>query len=144
MKEFNEVSEQNFEEELKLSTKGIGFLRETAKWAKFLSIVGFVGMGLMVLSGIVMSITMSSVMPGGLAIGLVYVVMAVVYFFPILYLFKFSNDLKEALDCNNNSQLDLALENLKSHYKFIGIFTIVIFGIYALMIVFGLLAALVS
>jgi len=132
MNEINDrVGSASTEESLMLSPVGVSYLLETAKWAKFLSILGFIGMGFMVIGGLFASVAMSRF--GGsqsLLIGVMYIVMAAIYFFPILYLYKFSNDLKEALNRNNSSQLELALGNLKSHYKFIGILTIVLLGIY--------------
>jgi len=96
----------------------------------------------MVVGGFVVSTTMSQFAGGQAAVmGVVYVIMSAIYFFPILYLYKFSNDLKGALNGNNGSQLELALGNLKSHYKFIGILTIVMLGIYLLAFLFAGAAA---
>jgi len=143
MNEINDrVGSASTEESLMLSPVGVSYLLETAKWTKFLSILGFIGMGFMVIGGLFASVAMSRF--GGsqsLLIGVMYIVMAAIYFFPILYLYKFSNDLKEALNRNNSSQLELALGNLKSHYKFIGILTIVLLGIYLLVFLFAGAAA---
>jgi len=143
MNEINDrVGSVSNEESLTLSPAGVGYLLETAKWTKFLSILGFIGIGLMVIGGLVVSTTMSQFAGGQAAVmGVVYVIMSAIYFFPILYLYKFSNDLKEALNRSNGSQLELALGNLKSHYKFIGILTIVLLGIYLLVFLFAGAAA---
>ena len=58
----------------------------------------------------------------GLILAFSYFFITAVYFFPVLYLLKFSNELKEAL----------ALKKLKTLYKYIGIFTIILFGSYIL------------
>lgn len=138
MNEFiDEKRSVNNEEEMRLSSVGIGYLLETAKWARFLSIVGFVFVGLMVLGGLVMSVTMMALVGPAMLVGFLYVVMAVIYYFPILYLYKFSNDLKEAINRRDNEQLERALGSLQSHYKFLGVFTIVILSIYALMLLFS-------
>lgn len=126
------------------------FLQEIAKWAKFLSIVGLIGMGLMVLMGLFTSVFMASMganlpsssgMPAGMGafFGLFYVVIAVIYFFPLYYLLKFANTTKAALRADDSQALTEALGFLKSHYKFIGIFTAILLGLYALILVFGLL-----
>ena len=47
-----------------------------------------------------------------------YLLMALLYFFPVMYLFKFSTKLKEALESNNSQVLSESFTNLKSHYKF--------------------------
>ncbi|WP_162183657.1 DUF5362 family protein [Wocania ichthyoenteri] len=73
--------------------------------------------------------------------GLIYVVMALIYFFPIYYLFNFSRKMKSALSTANKDDFKSAFTNLKSHYKYMGIFTIVIISIYVLIIVGSMLFA---
>ena len=133
-----------------------GYLRETAKWAKFLAIVGFVIMGFLVLFGLffgaIMGSTMSGLEDAGLgagigagAFGAIYVVMALLYFFPTLYLYRFATRTKQALLDSDSEGLAWGLEQLKSTFKFMGIMMIVILALYALMflfaIVFGAAAA---
>ncbi|MCL8007504.1 DUF5362 family protein [Gelidibacter japonicus] len=135
--------------ELNLPPAILGFLKETSTWTYFLSILGFIGIGLMILGGLFFSLALN-LMPGGnpyagLGVdmsyfGMIYVVIALFYFFPVLYLFNFSRKMKSALSSNNNDELTAAFSNLKSHYKFIGIFTIVIISIYVLIFVFAMLA----
>ena len=43
----NEKQTENFENQL--TTAAVGFLQESAKWSKFMAIIGFIGIGLMVL-----------------------------------------------------------------------------------------------
>lgn len=130
--------------QLTISPDIVNFLRETAKWAKFLSIVGFVMMGLFVIMGVFFSAMIGGM--GGAAaglgggfLGLVYVAMAALYFFPILYLYRFSTQIKTAIDNNDQGFLSSAFSNLKSCYKFLGILMAIILGFYAFMLVIGLL-----
>ncbi|MBX9784959.1 MAG: hypothetical protein K2X48_16845 [Chitinophagaceae bacterium] len=128
------------------------FLSETAKWAKFLSILGFVLTGIIVIIAIFagtflasMSGGMSeSVLPAGFSIiiTIVYLAFALLYFFPCLYLYRFSSKMKQALLENNQVQLNSSFENLKSCFKFMGIMAIVIISIYILLFLFGGLASL--
>ncbi len=69
----------------------------------------------------------------GYIFGFIYAVFGFIYFFPIYYLFKFSTNMKEALLHSNEENIDEAFINLKSHYKFMGIFTIVFISIYLLL-----------
>lgn len=122
-----------------------GFLLETAKWAKFIAIVGFVGLGLMVLGGLVVMVmgnTISSM--GGKSssvpfafLGILYLLMAALYFFPILYLYRAALGLKNGINSNNQETFKNGIENFKSHYKFIGILLIVVLSLYVLLFVFG-------
>lgn len=135
--------------ELNLPPTILGFLKETSTWTYFLSIIGFIGIALLVLVGIFFSVAMGN-MPGGnpyegLGVdmsyfGIVYIVLGLIYFFPVLYLFKFSKKMKSALSSNNNDELSSAFGNLKSHYKFAGIFTIVIISLYVLILVIAMIA----
>lgn len=125
------------------------FLQETAKWAKLMAIVGFIGVGFMAITGLFFGSSMgmtASQIPGGVAIPgalftVIYLVIAVLYFFPIYYLFNFASKMQLALKTDDQATLRSAFENLKSHYKFIGILLVVFLSLYAIMIVFGLLFA---
>ena len=124
------------------------FLKETAKWTKFLAILGFVGIGLMVLGSLVMLFAPSSLMSNGdfpfggkIFMMLLYLAFAVLYYFPISYLYQFSENTKKAIENNDNNAIRDAFEFLKSHYKFMGILTIILLAFYAIMIFIGLIGA---
>ena len=137
--------------ELNVTSTIMGFLKETSTWTYFLSILGFIGIGLMFLFGVFFSVVMR-LMPGGNPyeglgmdmsyFGLIYIVLALLYFFPVLYLFNFSRKTKLALKTNNNDDLTAAFSNLKSHYKFMGVFTIVVISIYILAFVIAMIAGM--
>lgn len=135
--------------ELNLPPTILGFLKETSTWTYFLSILGFIGIGLMVLVGIFFSVAMGNMSGGnpyeslGMDMsyfGLIYIVLGLIYFFPILYLFNFSRKMKSALSSNNNDELTAAFSNLKSHYKYAGIFTIVVISLYILILIIAMIA----
>ncbi|PWH82654.1 hypothetical protein DIS18_10475 [Algibacter marinivivus] len=130
--------------ELEVNNEIKGFLKEISKWAYFLSILGFVGIGLMVTGGIGVSFFTGMNQFGGdtayglgysAGVGLFYILFALIYFFPLLYLFKFAKNMKSALKSDNNENFKSAFLNLKSHYKFIGIFTIAIIGLYVIILI---------
>lgn len=135
------------EEKLSLNELAVDALRESAKWCMFLAIVGFIGIGFMILAGAFMSLTMATIGNdpafggidpfGGLKayFGLIYIVIAALYFFPIYYLYKYATGTKRALESSNSDVLSDALVNLKSHHKFLGITTIVVISIYILVII---------
>ena len=119
-------------------------LNASAKWGKFLSIVGFVFIGLMVIGGLVMQAFMPSFGSYGYGspflkyIGTVYLILGIILFFPCLYLLKFSNKILEAIRTSNQESLDNAFVNLKAMFKFYGVVTIVVLGFYALIFLFGI------
>ncbi|WP_162127872.1 DUF5362 family protein [Flavobacterium phycosphaerae] len=136
---------------LTLNDQAVDALRVSAKWTMFLSILGFIGIGFMLLVGLFMSVAMSAmpteapVMGGGMmggmlgamkgVIAVVYIVLALVYFFPIYYLYKYSKGIKDAIDSSNSDLLCNALVNLKSHHKFLGIVAIVCISMYILFFI---------
>lgn len=129
-----------------------GFLGETARWAKFIAIVAFVMLGLSLLivvlggSAFGMMAAMEGMPGGGGAIGgffmVIYVIIIVIYFLPVLYLYRFAVNTQRALQIDDQGYLRSAFENLKSHYKFIGILMAIFVGLYAIMIVFSLIAGI--
>lgn len=139
--------------ELHLDESAKDFLKETAKWAYFLSILGYIGIGLIVVialfAGAIFS-TLGSTVPGmgamgasfGVMMGVFYFVIAAIYFFPVYYLNKFGVNAKRAFRENDSEALTNSFEYLKSHYKFIGIFTLSIMILYGLILVFAVLGAL--
>lgn len=143
-----EVLEDNVYTGNSLSVDGDvkGFLLETAKWAKFLSIVGFVMTGLMLVASFFM-ITLGSSLPTMqdqppfMGIGIGYIILSVIMFFPVYYLFKSAVGLKKGITTSSQEDFRNGFQHLKSHYKFNGIFTIVLLSIYVLAIVIGLVFA---
>jgi len=124
------------------------YLMTASKWGKFLSIMGFIGLGLMAVMSFVFMLGIFP-MPGMsnlnqspfmhvpfFLFGFLYLGIAVVSFFPVFYLYKFSAEMKEALIQNNEQILTSGFENLKKMFTFYGIMTIVMLSLYALMLLF--------
>jgi hypothetical protein len=125
-------------------------LNTAAKWGKFLAIVGFVFCGVLVLVGIWAQVFLSTSRTyayetAGLKyMWIGYAIFSLILFFPCLYLFKFSNKMQAAIRTSSQENLDAAFINLKSMFKFYGIFTIVMLVIYALAFIFGMGASLMQ
>ena len=128
------------------------FLSETAKWAKFLSILGFVGCGLMAIASFALPLLMSN-MPGnelmpmggamlkgmGSMLTVVYFGLAVLLLMPCLYLYRFSTKMKIALMQSDSNVLDASFGNMKSFFKFYGIMTIVLLAFYVLIFIIAII-----
>jgi hypothetical protein len=127
-----------------------GYLLETSKWGKFLAIIGYVGMGLMLLLGVMIMVggsIFSSMTNVGFPIrimGLVYIVIGALYFIPVNYLYKFSTKMTMGFHSPDQEAVTSGFENLKSLFKFMGIFTIVILSIYILIIIVAVPIAIYS
>lgn len=130
-----------------------GFLSETAKWTKFLAILGFIGCGLMAIAAFFLPFLMSfmptdEMMPmGGMGRGfgifmtILYLGISLLLLIPCLYLYRFSTKMKLALLQSDNETLDLSFGNIKSFFKFYGIMTIITLSFYVLVIILSIVGA---
>lgn len=141
--------------QLVLTEDAVAFLKETSKWAYFLSIMGFIGIGLIVLLAIFAGFVFSKLQSTGLGntsnpifesglISFIYLAVALLYFFPVYYLFQFSSKAKNALAENNNEQLCLSFEYLKSHYKYLGVFTVIVLLLYGFIFFIAMIGGILS
>jgi hypothetical protein len=74
----------------------------------------------------------------------IYIVIALMYFFPIYYLFQFSSKIKNAFKFNDNEQLNASFEYLKSHYKFMGILALIFVSFYAVIFFMTFIVGIIS
>lgn len=145
-----ETQQENFTDtELNVTTSSKDFLLIASKWANFLAILSFIGIGLMVLGGLIVTFVgttfsnfQTSAAPMGM-FGIIYLLLGLLYFFPTLYLYNFSQNIKKALVDSSQQNLDLGFENLKSFFKFIGVFSIVTISLYILLFVFAAVSAII-
>jgi hypothetical protein len=115
---------------LEVTEKSRNYLKTASFWSKLMAILQFVIVGFMVLAALVMLTTGSFLgdyseipIPFSL-IGLFYLVLAVLIFFPSLYLYRFAKKAVNALTINDTLELEGAFKNMKCYWKFIGIMTI--------------------
>ena len=131
-------------------------LGEAARWAKFLAIVGFVVCALIVLVGIFAGSIFSSMMGSryggedfgdsnmsitglGPFLSVFYIGMALLYFFPCLFLYRFATHMKKALAGGEQEILNKSFQNLKAMFRFVGILTIIILTIYAIILLMAII-----
>lgn len=124
---------------MKINEEIKSYLVEIAKWTRLLAIVGYIGIGLLIVIAFFTSAFFAMIpvsdmeqLPMSL-FSTIYFLMAGLYFFPVNYLFQFSKNLSQSLNGDETASLTDAFRNLKSHYKFIGVFAIVIISMYASM-----------
>lgn len=126
----------------KLSDTDREYLHSTGGWAKFLAIMGFIACGFMAIAGIIMLLAMNSLssLYGGLSpiIALVYFVFAGIYFVPCLYLFNFGSKIQQTCRYEDGLTTSEAFRYLRACFRFMGIMTIAIIGIYLLIILFAM------
>ena len=135
-----ETTYQNYDNglqnrQLVLTYESVSYLQAIAKWTTFFSILGFVFIGIMVVFGLLMTTFMptffaNSGNPIMSYLGFIYVVFALIYIMPVIYLYRFSTIAKKAISKNDSNDIITALKNLKSHFKSVGIITILILFLY--------------
>ena len=128
------------ENKIELTKSSLYYLKETRKWTKFLSILGFVFIGLMIIVSISFGSLMSNFAGEGVeppfpsfAMFIIYLIIGAIYFFPVFYLFKFTSHIKSGLERRSSEQFNNAFKYLKSHFEFVGVLVIIGLGIYALV-----------
>ena len=125
-----------------------GYLLEAAKWGQFLAIMGYIFVGLMVIIAFVFMLA-SKHFPGfntngslTIGFGALYLLLAGLYMIPVTYLQRFSTQVKYGIINKDELNVAESFKNLKSLFKFSGISTIVLIGIYLLMFLGGGLMAM--
>ncbi|MFO7938903.1 MAG: hypothetical protein R6U66_04050 [Bacteroidales bacterium] len=124
---------------LTLPHSSVKHLLEIRKWTMFLSIVGFIFIGLGAIVLPFWGVLVGNVGEFGYFALTPVVLMLVIYFFPIYYLYKFSSYAKQAERSLDPIAYDNAFLYLKKHYRFIGILLLVVLVLY---VIIGLVAAL--
>lgn len=133
---------------MQLSDQAKKHLLEASKWANFISIVGFIAIGLLIIMSFSIGAILANLPEGSLGglppkfFSFFYLIAAGIYFIPVFFLFQFAQKTKQALIEDDHNLLTFGLKKLKSHYKFIGILFIVLIALYLFLILLGAFSAL--
>jgi hypothetical protein len=128
----------------------VSALVKTRPWVMLIGVMTMVGCGLLILVGIFMAFLGMGEMDDelgagfGLVIAIVYLLMAFLYFFPGLYLLRYGRAIKEVDRVANGDTIESALRHQLAFWRFVGILTLVGVGLYVLVIVFGMFAAMMT
>lgn len=147
-----EANQNLLNADLHIDEIGHTHLRETARWVKFLGIMGIIISVFLAIAGIVFAMSANTLeryggnsslveFSAGL-IGAMYIIIAAIFFFMSLYLFLFGSKLKTALQTSDQQVFNEALLNQKRYYRIVGIITIVYVCLVSIVLLFGILAAL--
>ena len=118
-------------------------LQKTKPWVRFMSVLMFIGAGLMLLGGIAMGVlgasgVMKQASGGspafnagfGAGIAAVYTFMAVLYIYPALKLWKYADRIRDLINSHQVLDLEKALNEQRAFWKFVGVMIIAVFVIY--------------
>jgi hypothetical protein len=125
------------------------YLKQTKPWVRFISILGFIGTGFLLLLGLflmlgagVMSSRFGSAF-GGVpmaAIGMVYLVLGALYILPAVFLFRYAAGIQKALTVDLTSGVEEALQSQKSFWRFVGILMLILLILQVVVLAFVILA----
>jgi hypothetical protein len=128
---------------LRVSSKMKKSLLSSMKWIQFFVILTCVSLGILVIIAIVM-LAMSSFFPVAeaemsplvmLGMGLLYLVVGVVYVYPIVKGFKLIDHTRKALRAGTNSDFEASADDLHSIMKYCGWLTIISFVLYIIFMI---------
>ena len=145
-----EATENLLSNDLQVDTIVQQHLSDTAKWARFLAIVGFIFSAICFLAGLFSMInadtspkrrsyfeTTSSQDLSPIYSGILLLVIALVWFATSLYTWRFGDKMKIALATTDQFSFTDAFANLYKNYRLMGIVTIVYLVLVVLAIVAG-------
>jgi hypothetical protein len=123
-------------------------LARTKGWTRLFSVLMWIGASFLILGGIAMIFlgvfagSMASEMAeqlaaigGAVGLGVVYFLMAFFYIYPALKLGGYSSRITELMNVPSEANLVAALNEQRAFWKYIGILTVIVLVLYALIIV---------
>jgi len=127
---------------IEIEQETLNHLNTTRKWAMFLAIIGFIVLVLIVVIGLIAGTFLTAFNSGEKGLGipesLMFVpilLLAVIYFFPGLFLYRFSKHASHAIQTLDKLELNKAVKNLKAYFAYIGILIIIIFSLYIVILI---------
>lgn len=129
------------------------YLRESGRWAIFLSVVGFVITIFLFICAVLMYAFVHSVYfsryqsyaNGKINVGwyaVILIVTSIFYFIPSLFLYQFGVRIKKGIDVAGQDLITGGLRSLKSFFRYWGIITIIIITFYVIVFVVAILGGI--
>jgi len=123
-------------------------LRGTRPWVLLISIMGFIGAGLMVAMAFAMVVAGSFApelgVAGAVGLAVFYLVAALIYVAISYYLFRFAGSIREIGGTGGAAALERALEYQKSFWRLLGIMTVAYLGVIVLILLVALVAGIAA
>ena len=112
---------------IEIENETLKYLNTARKWAMFLAIIGFIFLGLIIVIGLIAGTFLTAFNSGEKSLGIPESLMfipvllvALLYFFPVLFLFRFSKHTSHAIQTLDKMEFHKAIKNLKSYFAYIG------------------------
>jgi len=129
---------------IEIGPEVLDHLNSTRKWTTFLAILGFIFLGLLLIAGLATSLFLTTFntteanlgIPESMMI-LIFIVIGAIYFFPVFFLFRFSRNIRDAIQNLDQQKLQKGFRNLRLYFTYIGIMIIVVLTIYLVALLFA-------
>jgi heme/copper-type cytochrome/quinol oxidase subunit 2 len=132
------------ERKIEIGPETLDNLNSVRKWTMFLSVLGFILLGLIIIAGLATSLFLTTFKTQEANLGipesfmiLIFLVVGVIYFFPVFFLFRFSRNMRDAIQNLDKEKLQKGFRNLRLYFTYIGIMVIVVLSIYAVALLFA-------
>jgi hypothetical protein len=127
---------------IEIGSEILNNLNSTRKWTTFLSVLGFIFLGLLIVAGLTTSLFLTTFKTQEANLGIpestmiiIFVVVGAIYFFPVFFLFRFSRKIRDAIQNLDSQKLLKGLNNLRLYFTYIGVMVIVVLSIYVVALI---------
>jgi len=127
---------------MEIGQEALKNLNSTRKWTMFLSVIGFIFLGLLIVVGVTTSTFLTAFKSKEVNLGvpeslmiISFIIVAAIYFFPVYFLFRFSRSARDAVQNHDKLKLEKAIRSLRSYFTYIGILAIIVISIYVIALI---------
>lgn len=117
----------------------------TAKWSRIYAIISIFSVAILLVVGIVLLVSSFFIDNQQIGLdkemlapaGVMYILLGLMLIIPTMYLLQFGKNAKKAVAEDELELMELAINRMKSYWKFMGVFTIVVIVTTLSMVVVG-------
>ena len=131
------MEEMDEEKRMEIRPETLSNLDTARKWTMFLSVFGFILTGLILVLALATGTFLAAFRPADsgpdfqkLALSFAVFVVVILFFLSVLFLFRFSRCMRDAVQSHDMKKLDKAIKNLKLFFKFAGLILITAIAVY--------------
>jgi uncharacterized membrane protein len=130
------------ENKIDIGPEALKNLNSTRKWTMFLAVLGFIFLGIMIITLAATGTFLAAFKTREADLGLpeslimtLFGVVAIIFYLPVLFLFRFSRNTRDAVQNRDKEKLDKAFRNLRIYFTYFGILVIIILSLYLLALI---------
>jgi heme/copper-type cytochrome/quinol oxidase subunit 2 len=127
---------------IEIGSEILNNLNSTRKWTTFLSVLGFIFLGLLIVAGLTTSLFLTTFKTQEANLGIpesvmiiIFIVIGAIYFCPVFFLFRFSRNTRDAIQNLDRKKMAKGINNLRLYFTYIGIMVIIVLSIYVVALI---------